>query len=196
MPLLEDGSKQICYQLSTKPDINFIKIYLDDLNGVHVTAAENKDSSKIEAFLRKKTEWIHQKWQKTHEDLYSIDGLQLEDRQKISYLGRNYQLVIDKSKENEPSFQFQKGKFKFTYPADMNEKESLSNLHELLSLWMAAKAKEKFNSLDEQSIEVENDQTRLGVKDNNQIALNWRLVQRSKEEILLHIKDLQEERVC
>ncbi|UOQ43280.1 DUF45 domain-containing protein [Halobacillus salinarum] len=189
MPIIEQDDTIINYQLSRRTNINFTKIYVDDLNGVHVTAAANKDQVKVEAFLRKKASWIQEKWRETHPDLYEIDTITEDENRKIAYLGRHYQLV---KKENalELSFQFQKGKFLFLYPKTMSRDERTYELKRLLHKWLFEKAEEKLPA------EVEQDQTRLGKKEEDSIHLNWRVVQRNKSSIASIIEDLKKEKVC
>ncbi|ARI77778.1 YgjP-like metallopeptidase domain-containing protein [Halobacillus mangrovi] len=196
MPLIKDGTTTIAYTLHKKADIHFVKIYIDDLNGIKVTASELRSEDKIQAFLNKKAEWIKDKWTSLHENLYHIDRLTLEDGQKISYLGRSYQLIIQESDEDQATFRFQKGKFRFTYPPAIDMGERNEKLIQLAREWLQSKADEKYRKLHSSKVTREEDVFRLGVKETDHIKLNWRLVQQPKAEILERIDDLIQEKTC
>ncbi|WP_226577910.1 YgjP-like metallopeptidase domain-containing protein [Halobacillus litoralis] len=193
MPAITYGDTYIRYHLHREKDIPFIKIYLDDLNGICVTASEKKEDARIEAFVQKKAAWIEEKWQKTHPSLYKVDQLNLESEQKISYLGRSYRLFIEPSDAvREASFAFQKGKFYFTYPSKQEE-SAVQELIILTKNWLQQKAEDKLPDLsEEQPVYIEKDCTRLGVKEEDGFYLNWRLVQQSKAKTQQTLKDLEE----
>ncbi|QAS51357.1 YgjP-like metallopeptidase domain-containing protein [Halobacillus litoralis] len=197
MPAITYGKTNITYQLERKYDVSYIKIYLDDLNGVHVTAAKQKSEDRIEAFIRKKALWIKQKWQETHSDLYHIDQLTLDDEQRISYLGRSYQLFSEPiSNEDEPSFRFQKSKFYYHYPKVLSKDEAQRLLIQKAKIWFREKSEQKLPTLTDHDIEIEEDSIRLGIKESDLIHLNWRIVQQPKDTIKQTIRDLWEEKTC
>ncbi|UOQ92944.1 M48 family metallopeptidase [Halobacillus shinanisalinarum] len=192
MPTIKDEHHAITYNLTTLPDIHFIKIYLDDLNGVHVTAPKSKPQSKVEDFLHKKIQWVNEKWQKIHEDLYRGMALNTQESPRITYLGRAYRMIM--AEANESSFSFNKGKFHFTYLKGTTEEEKQSEFDRLRNQWFKEKAYEKFKSIHNWTILPEQDSLRLGYKKDQTIYLNWRLIKRSKQKITMIIDDLIEER--
>ncbi|MGI8314196.1 YgjP-like metallopeptidase domain-containing protein [Halobacillus mangrovi] len=196
MPEIKDGPATIAYTLHKEANIHFVKIYIDDLNGIQVTAPEARNEDKIQAFLNKKTEWIIEKWKSLHENLYQVDRLTLEEGQKLSYLGRSYQLIIQESDEDQATFRFQKGKFWFTFPPAMDKEERNEKLIRLAKEWLQSKADEKFSKLHSRKIFLQEDVFRLGIKEPDHIKLNWRLVQQPKAEILERIEDLIQEKTC
>ncbi|WP_394218921.1 YgjP-like metallopeptidase domain-containing protein [Halobacillus trueperi] len=193
MPTVTFAEKTIAYTVE-KQDVSFIKIYLDDLNGVKVTASPLKKDEKIQAFVEKKAEWIFEKWQKTHEDLYAVDALIASENEKISYLGRSYRLKMEH--KDEAHFAFRKGTFLFSYPESWTEEEANHKLRTEVSQWLMRKAEEKFSTLSDWQVASEPDSLRLGVKDQDRIHLNWRLVQRPKQKIQKTIEDLINEKTC
>ncbi|SFJ88547.1 hypothetical protein SAMN04487936_10571 [Halobacillus dabanensis] len=194
MPTITTNHRPIVYDVK-RNDVAFIKIYLDDLNGVQVTTSPEKADEKISAFIKKKADWIHERWEDTHKDLYTIDQLALsEEEQKIAYLGRSYRLIVEKA--TQQTFKFQKGKFVFHYLDGWTEEEAAEQLIRSAKQWLYEKAAEKFPSLSEVLVETEEDHTRLGKKTGQHIHLNWRLIQRSKENIQQTIEDLIQEKTC
>ncbi|MYL49774.1 DUF45 domain-containing protein [Halobacillus litoralis] len=193
MPTVTFAEKTIAYTVE-KQDVSFIKIYLDDLNGVKVTASPLKKEEKIQAFVEKKAEWIFEKWQKTHEDLYAVDALIASENEKISYLGRSYRLKMEH--KDEAHFAFRKGTFLFAYPESWTGEEANHKLRTEVSQWLSQKAEERFSTLSDWEVVSEPDSLRLGVKDQDRIHLNWRLVQRPKQKIQETIKDLINEKTC
>lgn len=192
MPILEIGQDKINYQLKREDDIYFVKIYLDDLNGICVTAPSKKQDENVEAFIVKKKKWIKEKWIKIHDDLYQT--VQIETGARVPYLGRKYKLITENSTEHETYFTFQKGKFFFTYPASLSNEEIKNELNKQRDQWLQQKASEKFKQLHSNDIQSEDDHYRLGLKKEDGILLNWRLIQRSKPEIQSTIDDLIEEK--
>lgn len=193
MPTIEHNHRTITYRLE-RSDVSFIKIYLDDLNGIEVTTSESKEEERIKAFIRKKADWIEEKWKATHPALYTIDQLTLDSDQKISYLGRSYRLWVETS--DEQAFSFQKGKFFFRYDKNLPEEEAMETLAVSLQQWLQKKAVEKFSTVTNRNVEMEQDQTRLGFKGDEIIHLNWRLVQLPKDKIQQTIQDLYEGKTC
>ncbi|MEC3883324.1 YgjP-like metallopeptidase domain-containing protein [Halobacillus sp. HZG1] len=193
MPIVTYAEKTIAYTVE-KQDVSFIKIYLDDLNGVKVTVSPHKEEAKIQAFVEKKADWILEKWQKTHDDLYAIDALTASDNVKISYLGRSYRLRTDH--QEEARFAFQKGTFHFAYPENWTEEEANEQLRAEVNHWLFRKAGEKFPTLSEWEIKADEDHWKLGRKETDHIHLNWRLIQRSKQKIQQTIEDLIQEKTC
>ncbi|GEN52563.1 YgjP-like metallopeptidase domain-containing protein [Halobacillus faecis] len=193
MPTLTIREKTIDYTIE-RQDVSFIKIYLDDLNGVKVTVSPHKEEAKIQAFVEKKADWILEKWQQTHEDLYAIDALTASDHEKITYLGRSYRLKIEH--QDEARFAFQKGTFLFAYPEKWTKEKANGHLRREVNDWLFRKAGEKFPTLSESPIDAEEDQVKLGMKEDDHIHLNWRLIQRSKQKIQETIKDLIHEKTC
>ncbi|WP_431799660.1 hypothetical protein [Halobacillus andaensis] len=55
MANLQIGLEEIPYQLTRSEDYPFLKIYLDDLNGIYVSAPVRKTQQEIEGFLMKKS---------------------------------------------------------------------------------------------------------------------------------------------
>ncbi|UOR13060.1 YgjP-like metallopeptidase domain-containing protein [Halobacillus amylolyticus] len=192
MPTIKDEHHTITYKLTTLSDIHFIKIYLDDLNGVHVTASTSKSQSKVEDFLHKKIQWMNQKWQKIHEDLYQEVSLNTQETPRITYLGKAYKTIM--SEANESSFSFNKGKFHFTSLKGSSEEEKQEEFERLRDQWFREKAEEKFKSIHKWTVLPEQDSLRLGYKKNQTIYLNWRLIKRSKQKITTVIDDLIDER--
>ncbi|WLR47219.1 DUF45 domain-containing protein [Halobacillus litoralis] len=193
MPTLTFGNKTIAYTVE-RQDVSFIKIYLDDLNGVKVTVSHHKEEAKIQAFVEKKADWILEKWQHTHEDLYAVDALTASENEKIAYLGRSYRLKIDH--QDEVRFAFQKGTFLFAYPEKWTEEEANEHLRSEVNDWLFRKASEKFATLSDWQIHAEEDQLKLGMKEDDHVHLNWRLIQRSKQKIQETIEDLIHEKTC
>ncbi|KHE67349.1 YgjP-like metallopeptidase domain-containing protein [Halobacillus sp. BBL2006] len=196
MPEIKSGDATIAYTLHPEPNIHYVKIYIDDLNGIKVTASQSRSEDKVKAFLEKKAEWILEKWQEIHEDLYRVDRLTLEEGQKLSYLGRSYRLKIQESDEDQATFAFQKGKFLFTYPPAMEQSERNEKLIQLAKEWLQSKANEKFDALHNSDVIGEKDVLRLGIKQAQQIKLNWRLVQLPKPAITEKIEHLIEGKSC
>ncbi|WP_181898512.1 YgjP-like metallopeptidase domain-containing protein [Halobacillus trueperi] len=193
MPTVTFDKRKITYTVE-KQEVSFIKIYLDDLNGVKVTVSPQKEEAKIQAFVEKKADWIFEKWQKTHEDLYAVDEFTASENEKISYLGRSYRLKIEH--KDEAHFAFRKGTFLFAYPETWTAEEANRQLRVEASQWLSRKAEEKFSTLSDVQVVSEQDYLRLGVKDQDRIHLNWRLVQRSKQKIQETIEDLIHEKTC
>ncbi|RWZ60837.1 DUF45 domain-containing protein [Halobacillus fulvus] len=192
MPSIQIDDRIIDYQINRKPDIYFTKIYIDEINGIQVTVNDQKSDGQVEAFVEKKADWIFEKWQEHHPELYRFPTF--ESEQKISYLGRSYKLYIEESEEDSAAFSFQKGKFFFNYPPALSDSEQ--ELAEELSAWLKDKAKTKFKEVSSKNVAVEEDRTRLGYKQNGEIHLNWRLVQCSKEEIKQVIGQLERGETC
>ncbi|MFD2924082.1 YgjP-like metallopeptidase domain-containing protein [Halobacillus naozhouensis] len=192
MPIIEDEQRTIEYTLTTLSDVHFIKIYLDDLNGAHVTAPEAKSTDKVDDFLHKKTQWMKEKWQKLHQDLYKSVEWDSDQPVRITYLGRAYQVMMEPGTQTR--FYFSKGKFFFTYPEQLTQQEIQSELERAKEEWLKEKAEEKFNSLHKWTILPEPDKLRLGYKEERTIYLNWRLIQRPKQKIATVVDDLIEER--
>ncbi|WP_062513113.1 YgjP-like metallopeptidase domain-containing protein [Halobacillus sp. KGW1] len=189
--------KEIHYDLHKKPDVPFIKIYMDDLNGVQVTASSNKDETRIRAFVEKKAGWIIDRWCGTHEDLYILDTIDFKEKeQRIPYLGRSYKLKIHPETDStEASFAFRKGGFAFHFPQEWNEEKRQEAWREQTKAWFKQKAADKLASLaEETSVSIEEDHIRLGRKHKDGIQLNWRLVHRPKETTARTIQDLIEEK--
>lgn len=193
MPTITNNHRPIVYNVK-RSDVAFIKIYLDDLNGVQVTTSPEKPDEKISAFIEKKADWILEKWEKTHKDLYTIDQLALSQEQKIAYLGRSYRLIQEKA--TQQAFKFQKGKFFFNYLEEWTEEEAAEQLRISVKQWLYEKAKEKFPALSKGQAEIEEDYIRLGKKTDQHIHLNWRLIQRPKENIQQTMEDLIQEKTC
>lgn len=193
MPTIINNDRQIAYDIK-RSDVAFIKIYLDDLNGVHVTTSREKAEEKVRAFVEKKTDWILEKWEDTHKDLYEIDQLPFSEEKKISYLGRSYRLILKKSEQQ--AFTFQKGKFVFHYLEGWTKEEATEQLRIFVKRWLYEKATEKFPTLAEVQVATEEDYTRLGTKTEQRIHLNWRVIQRSKGNIQQTIEDLIDEKTC
>ena len=194
MPELTIEDRKIHYDLHTKPTIYYVKIYMDELNGAQVTAPEKRKPELIEAFLQKKAAWMKETWESHHNDLYHVDHLSLEDGQKINYLGRAYQLILEEG--NEFAFSFNKGKFLFTYPEDEKEDEVSKQLIGLAKEWLREKSEKKFSDLHSRTISSEEDAARLGKKGEDAIVLNWRLIQQPKESIKEKIQKLIDEETC
>ncbi|WP_079529504.1 YgjP-like metallopeptidase domain-containing protein [Halobacillus hunanensis] len=192
MPIIEDEQRKIEYTLTTLSDVHFIKIYLDDLNGVQVTAPAAKPSNKVDDFLHKKTQWMNEKWQKLHHDLYETVEWETEQPVRITYLGRSYQVIMEAG--SAVSFHFSKGKFYYTYLEQFTHQDKQRELERVKQEWLKEKAEEKFSTLHKWTILPEPDKLRLGYKDERTIYLNWRLIQRSKQKIATVIDDLIEER--
>lgn len=167
---------------------------MDELNGAQVTAPEKRKPELIEAFLQKKAAWMKETWESHHTDLYHVDHLSLEDGQKINYLGRAYQLILEEG--NEFAFSFNKGKFLFTYPEDEKEDEVSKQLIGLAKEWLREKSEKKFSDLHSRTISSEEDAARLGKKGEDAIVLNWRLIQQPKESIKEKIQKLIDEETC
>ncbi|MCA1023747.1 YgjP-like metallopeptidase domain-containing protein [Halobacillus litoralis] len=191
MPLLQHNETTIQYTVHKQPKLQFTKIYLDDLNGVQVTAPEEKSDDKVQAFVEKKADWIIDNWQKTHADLYP-ESLSVEEGQKIIYLGRAYRVLFEEADSEESTFSFQKGKFQFRFSPSTPEKEQIAALNEHIEAWLREKAAEKFKALTKQRVTVEDDVTRLGSRQEDAIALNWRLIHRKKDAIQTVIEDIIE----
>lgn len=196
MPTIKNQGTKIHYQFHPKPNIHYVKIYIDELNGIQVTASISRDFEKVEAFILKKVDWILKKWQMIHSSLYSINQITLEPGQKITYLGRSYQLIIEESEEDQAAFNFHKGKFHFTYPPKMNDKDILQQLNLLLESWLVDKAHKKFDQLHHLNIIAEEDSIRLGALNNEIVSLNWRLIQQPKKSIQDKINQLIEGEYC
>ncbi|WP_027953767.1 YgjP-like metallopeptidase domain-containing protein [Halobacillus kuroshimensis] len=188
MPLLQHNQTTIQYTVHKQPQLQFTKIYLDDLNGIQVTAPEEKSEEKIHAFVEKKADWIINHWQRTHEDLY-LGPFSLEEGQKITYLGRSYKLLFDQADSEETTFSFQQGKFTFRTSLASKD-EQTAQLNEHITAWLKDKAAEKFKALSTRTVEVEDDLTRLGSRQEESITINWRLIQRKKAAIQSVIEDL------
>jgi predicted metal-dependent hydrolase len=193
MPTITNNHRSIVYDVK-RSDVAFIKIYIDDLNGVKVTTSPEKAEEKISAFVKKKADWIFEKWEATHKDLYMIDHLAFSEEMKIAYLGRSYRLILEKSAQQ--AFKFQKGKFFFYYLEGWTNEEAAEQLRLLVKQWLYEKATEKFPKLAELQVETEEDYTRLGTKTEQGIHLNWRLIQKPKETIQQTIEDLIQEKTC
>ncbi|MFC7321334.1 YgjP-like metallopeptidase domain-containing protein [Halobacillus campisalis] len=191
MPVLKIEEDTINFAYYKKDDVSFVKIYLDDLNGVSVTAHTDKSEEDVKAFLRKKKNWLDEKWKKLHLDLYTEN--ELKENAKIAYLGRKYKLNIEETTSKDPGFTFHKGKFKFTCPHSLSKNKQEQTFTQLMENWLQKKAEEKFPQLYQGAL-MENDQYRLGVKTDSAIYLNWRLVKRSKQEISKVIEDLKQEK--
>ncbi|CDQ20009.1 hypothetical protein SAMN05192559_10345 [Halobacillus karajensis] len=191
MPTFTYKNQTITYDVQ-RSEVSFIKIYLDDLNGIKVTASPQKDQAKIQAFVEKKADWILEKWQQTHENLYVIDSLGLSENQRIPYLGRSYQLILEGSAE--VTFALQKGKFRFSYPESWTEQKSADQLRTQAKHWLYKKAHEKYKAWTDFQVEAEEDYTRIGKKEQEVIHLNWRLIHTSKENMQQKIQDLYEEK--
>ncbi|WP_179134049.1 YgjP-like metallopeptidase domain-containing protein [Halobacillus massiliensis] len=189
MPLIKLQQYSFKYQMVRLEDIHFIKLYLDDLNGVKITAPTQKPWNKVEAFLMKKEDWILEKWKNIHPDLYEN-----EESNRLPYLGRKYKLLLSADQVDEPLFIFSKGRFIFTYPENYNKVECLAMLNKHREKWLKNKAAEKFALLTEVPVSVEEDYFRLGKKEKDAILLNWRLIHRSKRDISRHIEDLKHEK--
>ncbi|GGF12785.1 hypothetical protein GCM10010954_09400 [Halobacillus andaensis] len=187
MPDIQNGLHDMYYKLDRVEDIYFMKIYLDDLNGICVTAPLHKSKEDVEAFLYKKREWIDEKWKKIHGDLYE-NHLKEE---KVAYLGRKYKVQKNSSDQPSSSFSFYKGKFHFTYPAVLTAEEMEVKLREKADEWVKNKADEKLKDL---AVNSAADDYRLGWKDGDSLYVNWRVVKRSKQAIQTVIEDLIEER--
>ncbi|MBH0228884.1 YgjP-like metallopeptidase domain-containing protein [Halobacillus yeomjeoni] len=196
MPMVTDQSKTIHYDVHKMPDIHFVKIYIDELNGIQVTASPSRALPKIEKFLHKKKEWIHERWCSLHDDLYVIDELEMKEGQRIPYLGRLYKLHISTTDKDQPDFAFNKGSFHFTYPEEMEKEAVIDHMKRLMNQWLKEKAGVKFNELHSASIAVEEDLHRLGGVGEEQVHLNWRMIQRSKPEIKNIIKQLENRETC
>ncbi|MCA1011539.1 YgjP-like metallopeptidase domain-containing protein [Halobacillus halophilus] len=194
MPELTHEDYKIHYDLHTKPTIYYVKIYMDELNGAQVTAPEKRKPELIEAFLKKKAAWMKETWEKHHAELYHVDRLSMEEGQKINYLGRSYQLILNEG--HDYAFSFNKGKFLFTYPEDEKEDQANKKLIALAKEWLREKSEKKFSDLHSRSISPEEDAARLGKKDRDAIVLNWRLIQQPKESIKENIQKLIDEETC
>ena len=194
MPELTYEEHKIHYDLHTKPTIYYVKIYMDELNGAQVTAPEKRKPELIQAFLTKKAAWMKETWEKHHADLYHVDRLSVEEGQKINYLGRSYQLILNEG--NDYAFSFSKGKFLFTYPGDKEDDQINKQLIAFAKKWLREKSEKKFSDLHSRSISSEEDAARLGKKDQDEIVLNWRLIQQPKESIQDKIQKLIEEETC
>ncbi|MFG6149145.1 YgjP-like metallopeptidase domain-containing protein [Halobacillus sp. B23F22_1] len=184
---IRGGQTAIHYKLNQAEDIYFVKIYLDDLNGICVTAPLHKSQKDVEAFLYKKREWIEEKWKKIHGDLYE----NYLKEEKVTYLGRKYKVIKHTSNQDASSFSFYKGKFHFTYPASLTAEEIEVTLEKKADEWVRIKADEKLNDF---AVNSAADDYRLGWKEGNALYLNWRLIKRSKQDIQTVIEDLIEER--
>ncbi|WP_173916690.1 YgjP-like metallopeptidase domain-containing protein [Halobacillus sp. Marseille-Q1614] len=189
MPLIEIEQHPVSYQIERLEDIQFVKLYLDDLNGIKISAPASKPWDAVEAFLLKKADWIWEKWTNIHPDLYGVN-----EGERLPYLGRKYKLISETGQVQEPEFTFSKGKFIFTYPEHFTEEQMVTELTKCRDVWYKKKAEEKFPSLSESSVFIEEDHLRLGEKKADEILLNWRLIKRSKKEISRHIEDLKEEK--
>ncbi|MGP4068415.1 YgjP-like metallopeptidase domain-containing protein [Halobacillus sp. B29] len=194
MPELTIEDRKIHYDLHTKPTIYYVKIYMDELNGAQVTAPEKRKTELIEAFLQKKAAWMKETWERHHAELYHVDRLSLEDGQKINYLGRAYQLILEEG--NEFVFSFSKGKFLFNYPGDEKENQTNKQLITLAKEWLRDKSEKKFSDLHSRTISSEEDAARIGKKGKDAIVLNWRLIQQPKESIKEKIQQLIDEEMC
>ncbi|SFF96398.1 hypothetical protein SAMN05216353_11628 [Halobacillus alkaliphilus] len=194
MPELTYKDQKIHYDLHTKPTIYYVKIYMDELNGAQVTAPEKRKPELIEAFLKKKAAWMKETWETHHTELYHVDRLSVETGQKINYLGRSYQLILNEG--HDYAFSFNKGKFLFTYPGDEKDEQINKQLIALAKEWLREKSEKKFSDLHSRSISAEEDAARLGKKDQDEIILNWRLIQQTKEFIQEKIEKLIEEETC
>ncbi|MCP3026348.1 YgjP-like metallopeptidase domain-containing protein [Halobacillus sp. A5] len=186
MPVIEIGHDVVYYHFNRENDIKFIKIYLDDLNGIVVTAPCNKSRHDAELFLKKKADWINEKWTKLHHDLYQLSF------SSIMYLGRRYKVIpLEITDQSSSSFIFSKGKFIFSYSKHLEADEREDLYKRKTAEWLKKKSEQRFKQLSAVSSA---DDYRLGRKDRGSIHLNWRLVKRSKKHIQTVIDDLKNEK--
>lgn len=186
MPIIQYGSTEIYYSIYNEIR-NDLKITVNLINGVEVHAPADIDEQKLNQMLLKKAPWIMQKIEELNEVKHTVQPTEFVSGEKLSYLGRNYRLKVNRENIEDASIQYQQGRFIAKVPNHWSQEEVQYHLEQEMITWYKVhgikKVMERANIYQEMmdvvphSLKLKSQLKRWGTcTQNGDIYLNWRLV--------------------
>lgn len=177
----------VLYYTLLKKYVNKVKITIDLINGITVTAPSDITEDKLNKILYKKAPWILKKWFEFEEIASSPTPKEFISGEKFQYIGRGYKIKINSSVDSTPTLIFNQGKFIASVPAEMSDVDRRDALRSLLQQWYIAAGQAKINErlklysaklgVTPSKLVIKDQKMRWGTcTDQHAIYINWRVM--------------------